>query len=522
MYCQGMSGAQIADNWRTLHPSAGVSLNLAQYARLYFARSLFTLDAYRKYVFPKWGLDWAKIRASKKEGTFNAYNFSKHRLEVFSPAAMDEDHLCASISLPMWFPPVILGGDTFIDGVYITDGNLEEAIRHGADEIWIIWTVSERGEWDDGFIANYFQIIEASANGRLRQIRDRIEANNAALAIGKPGEFGRAITVKILQAEVDLNYLINFSADLVAEAVNQGVQAARKWCDQNQIAYAPLPDPVPSQAPSPTSLEFTEEMKGFITPGETDYDRGFRTGKINGTEMRVHLTIKTNDVNHFVQSPEHEASAEGYIVCPDFGGERRVLKGVFNLLIATAEPDHKTMNYRLFFTDSQNQPLTLVGIKEIRGDDGSDMWTDTTTLFTRILAGHVQPQDDKGAKILASGIIRIHMLDFLHQLTTFKVEGPTLGGRVGGLCDLDHFSWASYGMFMPIISCPPHPFDRVNVMRNKTWMLSAFLIIALAPQGHASFFGDVWNGVKNVVSAGSRPGLACGDWGELGCRPCAR
>src|SRR5580704_396068 len=81
--------------------------------------------------------------------TFNYYNFSKYKLEIAEPAAMDEDKLVASVSLPMWFPPVIIDGDTCIDAVYNTDANLEEAIRRGADELWVIWTVSEAGTWSD-------------------------------------------------------------------------------------------------------------------------------------------------------------------------------------------------------------------------------------------------------------------------------------------------------------------------------------------------------------------------------------
>ncbi len=434
MYCQGMSGKQIADNWRTLDPAAGVSLNWVQYERLIFARSLFTLDAYRKRVFPKWGLDWARIRAAATEATFNLYNFSQHQLEIVEPKDMDEDHLCASVSLPMWFPPVILDGDTCIDAVYITDANLEEAIRRGADEIWVIWTVSERGEWDDGFVANYFQIIETSANGLFRRICSRINGNNAAIAGGNSGEFGRTIVLKILRAEVSLNYLVNLSADRVTEAVNQGVQTAREWCRQNGIPVTPLPDEAPA-APqaAPTSLEFTEEMKGFITVGETDYDRGLRTGQANGTGAMVHLTIKADDVNRFITFPQHEASAIGYFKCDAFGGERPVLQGVFNLLIDNQEPDRKLMYYRLFFTDDTSNPLTLLGYKDIRSDDHRDVWTDTTTLFTRILKGHVEPEGDGGANVLAAGIIHIHMLDFLRQLTTFKVEGPTLVDRTAAL-----------------------------------------------------------------------------------------
>ena len=242
MYCQGMSGQKIADNWRTLDPATGVSLNVMQFTRLFFARSLFTMDAYRAKVFTKWGLDWNKIRASSVAGTFNLYNFSKQQLEIAAPGQMDEDHLCAAVALPMFFPPVVLNGDTYIDPVYVTDANLEEAIRRGADELWVIWTVSQRGEWDDGFVNNYFQIIEATANGRLRQIEDRIAASNDAIAAGKPGEFGRPIVVKMLQAEVALNYLVDFSADRMAEAVNQGVQTARAWCKQNGIPFTPLPD----------------------------------------------------------------------------------------------------------------------------------------------------------------------------------------------------------------------------------------------------------------------------------------
>ncbi len=434
MYCQGLSGKQIADNWRTLDPAAGVSCNWQQYERLFFARSLLTLDAYRTRVFPKWGLDWAKIRAAPVAATFNAYNFSRHHLDVFEPAAMDEDRLCACVSLPMWFPPVILEGDTYIDAVYITDANLEEAIRRGADEIWVIWTVSQRGEWDDGFVANYFQIIETSANGRFRQICDRIEASNAAIAAGRPGEFGRPIDLKILSAEVALNYLVNFSADRVIEAVNQGVQAGRAWCRQNGLPFDPLPDmATPSSAPGPTSLQFTEEMKGYLTLGETDYDRGFRTGQANGTDAMVHLTIRADDINRLIESPRHEAVATGYVGCPALGGKRPVSDGVFNLLVDIQDPDRKAMYYRLFFTDDKGSPLTLLGFKDVRGSAGSDVWTETTTLYTRILRGHVGPEADGGANVLAAGIIRIHILDFFDELASFRVDGPNLSARAEGL-----------------------------------------------------------------------------------------
>jgi predicted patatin/cPLA2 family phospholipase len=434
MYVQGQSGRQIADNWRNLDPLGGLSLNLAQYDRLLFASSIFTYDAYRAKVFPQWGLDWAKIRASQRMATFNHYNFSRFKLEVTEPAAMTEDKLVACVSLPMWFAPVIIDGDTCIDAVYNTDANLEEAIRRGADELWVIWTVSEKGVWSDGFINNYFQIIEVAANGRFRDVLARIDANNKAIAEGGHGEFGRHIEVKILRAEVDLNYLVNADADRIAEAVNRGVEVARDWCRANGIAFTPLPPPAPARPPGePVALSFSEKMKGFASLGQTDYDSGFRQGRADGTPLMVQLTIRTEDVARFVTDPQHEAVVTGLVRADTLGGDRPVQQGAFNLLVDTQDPARKAMYYRLFFTDAEGRARTLIGFKDVRSDDGSDVWTDTTTLYTRILEGHVNHETEPAARILAAGIIRIQMLDFLEELTTFRVEGAGAAARLGAL-----------------------------------------------------------------------------------------
>ena len=430
MYCQGMSGAQIADNWRNLSPYLGVDFNLAEYGKLFYAESLFTLDRYREKVFPGWRLDWDRIRASEQEATFNVYNFSKHELEVLTPDRMTEDYLAACVSLPMWFPPVIIDGDTYIDPVFITDANLEEAIRRGADELWVIWTVSERGEWNDGFVANYFQIIETSANGHFKRMVRRIEENNAAITEGSDGEFGRRIELKILKAEVPLHYLINLSSDRLKQAVNRGVRDARRWCVEQGILLSGHDGPRPEDR---TKLRFTEEMKGYVSLGETDYDAGFREGRKSGTFLMFHLTIEVDGVEHFVSDPEREATAEGYVKCEVLGGEFPVEKGVFNLFVYEKDPSRRRMLYRLFFRDGAGRPLTLSGFKVVEDDPGSDLWTDTTTLFTRILEGHVEPEEEEQAQIVASGIINIHLLDFFRQLTTFRTDGPTPTERASAL-----------------------------------------------------------------------------------------
>jgi predicted acylesterase/phospholipase RssA len=444
MMCQGMSGREIADNWRDLNPRAGISFNAAGFPKLLYAESIFTLDNYRRHVFPSWGLNWEKIGASELDGTFNVFNFSRKELQVIEPKDMTEDMLVACVSLPMWFPPAHIDGQTYIDAVYITDANIEEAIRRGADELWVIWTVSDKDEWQPGFVATYFQIIETSAVGRYRAILHRIQENNERLARGEGGEFGRHIEVKELKADVALHYLIDFSSDRLTEAVNLGVQRARKWCEENGIPLDPYEAEYPTDVHTAhTKLSFTEEMKGFISFDELDYDLGRRRGEEAGTSIMFHLTITVDGVNRFVTWPDHDTDdVKGYIKCDALGGKLPVEQGTFNLFIDEQDPAQKKMLYRLFFHDDRGRALTLSGFKEVKDDPGRDLWHDTTTLFTRILGGHVDAAEEEAAKgdpeklqqmVVASGIIVIQYFDFLKQLTTFRTEGPTRSDRASAM-----------------------------------------------------------------------------------------
>lgn len=427
MYCQGMSGTQIADNWRNLPIQLGLDFRWEEYTKLFYAQSIFTMERWRENVFPYWGLDWNRIQTCQREATFNVYNFTKHQLEVLTPDQMTAQFLVACVSLPMWFPPVHINNNLYIDSVFMTDANIEEAIRRGADELWIIWTVSERSEWNDGFVANYFQIIETSANGHFRRDIQRIEQNNAAIAAGFAGEFGRHIELKILKAEVPLHYLINLSSDRFTEAVNLGVDAARKWCVVQGIPLKSSSEELVDL----TKLSFTEDMKGYVTFGEADFSQGFKAKERH--YLSVHLTIKVEGVNQFVTDPKHQALVEGYVECEALGGKLPVEQGTFNLFVDEGDPTHKQMVYRLYFQDAAGHPLTLSGFKDVKDDPGYDLWSDTSTLFTRVLQGHIEPEDEEQAKIVASGIIQIHMLDFLKQLTTFRTAGPTVVDRAAVL-----------------------------------------------------------------------------------------
>jgi len=439
MWCQGMTGTEIADAWRRTKPAEGVSLNAPQFQRLLWARSLLTLDAYRRNVFPTWGLDWTKIRATPKEATFNVFNFTKQELQVLPAACMDEDRLCACVSLPMWFPPIWIDGEAYIDAVYVTDANVEEAILRGADEIWAIWTVSTLGTWCDGFVANYFQIIEAAANGRFKIICDRIEANNAAIAAGECGEFGRSIALHVLKAEVPINYLVNFSADRLVECVNLGVEEARRWCKERSITLKPGQDLPAKIRTVTTSLSYTESMKGFLAQGQVDPEKGLAVGKEAHSHGTVHVGVQVDDVDRFITEPSHQATATGWVEYDGSGGRAAITRGSFNLFVDESDPHRKHMTYRLFFCDAEGRDRTLVGIKTVDDRPGANVWSDTSTLYVRVLDGRREASEDVAATVVAAGILHLHLRDFLEGLGTFRVRGADVSERAVALARFGAF-----------------------------------------------------------------------------------
>ena len=213
------------------------------------------------------------------------------------------------------------------------------------------------------------------------------------------------------------------------------------------------------QPVSVTTLAFTEEMKGHVTLGETDFTEGARRGRDEDTALMFRLTISLDDVDAFMTDPTHEGTASGWIECERLGGRLDVSDGAFNLFVDGDDPGTRRMLYRLSFSDSVGNPLTLVGFKTVRDDGGFDVWPDTSTLHVRILRDHVDgwpsiadaPTGEAAAdgSVVAAGIIVIQLLDFAQQLTTFRVTGPDAASRLGALTAFGRLFlgelWEAYG-----------------------------------------------------------------------------
>jgi hypothetical protein len=200
------------------------------------------------------------------------------------------------------------------------------------------------------------------------------------------------------------------------------VTAARAWCRAQGL---PLREPAAPPVVDPTRLRFTEEMKGFVAVGQADPVSGRSIAEEQGERFMVHLTITLEGVRRFIADPAREGTAEGWIEWDAWGGRRSVESGAFNLFVDEDDPTVKWMRYRLFASDPDGQPVTVSGVKHVRDDPGVDIWSDTSTLHTRVLQGHVGLDEEDSAEVLGAGVINVHLADFLHQLTTFEVDAAS-------------------------------------------------------------------------------------------------
>lgn len=174
----------------------------------------------------------------------------------------------------------------------------------------------------------------------------------------------------------------------------------------------------------PTSLSFTEEMKGHVALDVDDPEEGRALGRSLGHRLSFRLTITAADVDRFVADPRHTADAVGHVDCDVLGGRLEVERGWFNLFTRDGGPGRRRMLYRLHLRTREGTPLTLTGHKDVHDDPGVDVWPDTSTLYVRLLAGHTQPDDDPAAPVVGAGVVIIRIGDFLQQLTTFRTTGP--------------------------------------------------------------------------------------------------
>lgn len=242
MLLSGRSATFIADAWANLSPREFMSFHKwHQYLRFWKLPSLLTQEAAVTHIMPKWGIDMDKVRACREVNghpmvaTFNVVDFTTKRVRTLENSEMDVDYFVAVDAVPGVVPPVAKDSTLYVDAMLLKDANLTEAVRRGADEIWVIWTVEDRNQWRGGFWNHLGHIFEICASGNLRRELDEIEAMNERVASGKAKEGDRHITVHLVQPEqrLGVDYLFFKSAEQMRPIIEAGGEYARQYLRKN-------------------------------------------------------------------------------------------------------------------------------------------------------------------------------------------------------------------------------------------------------------------------------------------------
>jgi len=194
-------------------------------------------------------------------------------------------------------------------------------------------------------------------------------------------------------------------------------------------------------------LSFRETMAGGFALGETDPAAGRAAGERAGTEFAMHANVAIRDLDRFLAEPQHAGELSGTIDFTPFGSGIAATAGVFNLLSPGEQQPLKLMVYELAFTHD-GKPYYMAGRKEVRNDPGFDLWSDTTTLYTRLHSG-----PDKSGPVVGAGTLTLGVAAFVRALSTVQIlNAPTLAAKADALARFGRFFlgelWDSYGVHL--------------------------------------------------------------------------
>ena len=195
MLASGLNPEEICTRWRQLNVTHFVSMSPAKnYLRLSRTEAMGDADGIRQRIFPALGIDIPNINRNERfRATFNVCNFSHKTVENIAHKQVSEDFLIAGMSLPISMPSLKINGDWYTDAVWIKDANVMEAVRNGAEEIWLVYCIGNSRDYLDGAFVQYVHMIEMSAAGGLlaefdwlEQVNEQIRQGNSPYGQTKP------------------------------------------------------------------------------------------------------------------------------------------------------------------------------------------------------------------------------------------------------------------------------------------------------------------------------------------------
>lgn len=402
MLLSGQSPQEMARRWSALDVHDFTSLLPAgDYVRGPWALpGLGDADGVIEKVFPTLGIDCAAIRSAAIEGTFNVVDFVTKTCVAVPHTEVDEQLLAAGMSLPLVIPPLRRGDRVWTDAVWVKDANLTEALRRGADEVWLAWCIGNSPYWGDGPLEQYVHMIEMSANGALFAELDAAR------------EAGRRFALQVVRPA----HPLPLDTEFYTGRVNAETLIAMGYRDAWDYLDTASPQGV---AQDPTCTAMTEP-----TPGVRISER--LRGRLGDEDLVMELAVELPLPEH---GPAGPARVVGHLDHEPWGG-RLLLAG------GRLELDAATLVYRGRVRRDGGW-VQLEARRELADDTGLDAWADATTVELQVSSGE-------------RARLRLGPLDAARALASAEPFGAHGGiDRAGALARLAkaglHRALATYG-----------------------------------------------------------------------------
>ncbi len=338
-------------------------------------------------VFPHLGIDCEAIRASTVEGTFNVVDFVTKTCVAVPHTDVDDELLAAGMSLPLVMAPLKRGDRVWTDAVWVKDANVTEALRRGADEVWLVWCIGNSPYWGDGPLEQYVHMIEMSANGALFA-----ELDAAATA-------GRSFRLHVVRPR----HPLPLDSELYAGRISTDTLVA--WGYRDAWDYLDRADPegvahdasCTAMTEPPVGVRLTERLRG----------------RLGHEDLTLQVTAELGLDDHPAAVP---ARVVGHIDHAPWGG--RVL-----LADGRLEVDGSAVVYRARARVA-GQWVDVEAARDLADDDGLDAWADATTVAFRASSGE-------------AATLRLGPLDAARALASAEPVGAHGGlDRAGALARL--------------------------------------------------------------------------------------
>ena len=200
-----------------------------------------------------------------------------------------------------------------------------------------------------------------------------------------------------------------------ASLISMGYDDAKRYLRNRNAEGLPFEPETTHMTDGALGISFREQMSGGFAMDESDPAEGQRKGKAAGQALTLHAAVEIDDLRRFETDPDHTGRLAGTIDFAPLGVQIPGKNGVFNLFSPTDQPGLKLMVYELGF-ESGGKEYYFAGAKQVHKDTGFDLWTDTTTLFSRLHLGK-----DKSGPVVGAGILTLGVGDLVKLTSTIRV-----------------------------------------------------------------------------------------------------